>query len=116
MCFKELDTYFQVAEGIRRLREEVAFASTSGASTGQPPTPSTTPGPAYYAHALAAAQPPLQQQPLGIIPEHLAESINSLRRDEGLGRVLPLPHLKIEVRCTCSFKIQLTKAFQPCNN
>ena len=80
----------QVAEGIRRLREEVAFASTSGASTGQPPTPSTTPGP-YYAAAVAVAAQPLQ--PLGIIPEHLAESINSLRRDEGLGRRLSLSHL-----------------------
>ena len=79
----------QVAEGIRRLREEVAFASTSGASTGQPPTPSTTPGP-YYAAAVAVAAQPLQ--PLGIIPEHLAESINSLRRDEGLGRGFSLSH------------------------
>jgi hypothetical protein len=71
----------QVAEGIRRLREEFAN-SGSGTSTGQPPTPSTTPGPqgAAYAAAIAAAHP----QQLGIIPEHLAESINSLRRDEGL--------------------------------
>ena len=89
-----LYTYFhptsQVAEGIRRLREEVAFAGTSGASTGQPPTPSTTPGP-YYAAAVAVAAQPLQ--PLGIIPEHLAEGINSLRRDEGLGRRLSQSHM-----------------------
>ena len=100
--------YFQVAEGIRRLREEVAFASTSGASTGQPPTPSTTPGPAYYAHALAAAQPPLQQQPLGIIPEHLAESINSLRRDEGLGRGFSLPHRNYYAQTFYSYLLALS--------
>jgi hypothetical protein len=61
-----------VAEGIKKLREEGVI---SGASTGQPPTPSTTPGPGVFI--------PLQQQ-LGIIPERLAESINHLRTDEGL--------------------------------
>ena len=75
----------QVAEGIRRLREEVAVNNSSGASTGQPPTPSTTPGPqaGQIQGAWAAFAAPQAQQ-LGIIPEHLAESINSLRRDEGL--------------------------------
>ena len=63
----------QIAEGIQRLRfEETAGASAlSGASSGQPPTPSTTPGPGN-------APPPLVNANLGIIPELLQESIDNL--------------------------------------
>lgn len=66
----------QVAE---RLREESSGATAlffSGASSEQPPTPSTTPG---------LAPPPLLNANLGIIPELLQESIENLKgTDEGL--------------------------------
>ncbi len=62
----------QVAAGIARLREEGVL---SGASTAQPPTPATTPGPGVAAAAAAAVQ---------LAPERLVEGINHLRRDEGL--------------------------------
>lgn len=71
----------QVAEGIQRLREESGVTGTSGASSGQPPTPSTTPGPGLAAAAFV-------HQQLGIIPEHLAESIQHLRgADEGVDSI-----------------------------
>ena len=63
---------------IIRLREESGASSLSGASSGQPPTPSTTPGP-------GSAPPPLVNPNLGIIPELLQESIDNLKpTDEGL--------------------------------
>ena len=72
----------QVAEGIQRLREEsgATAASLSGASSGgQPPTPSTTPGPGN------APLAPLVNPNLGIIPELLQESIDNLKgTDEGV--------------------------------
>ena len=62
----------QVAEGIKRLREESGASALSGASSaGQPPTPSTTPGPGNV-------PPPLVNPNLGIIPELLQESIDNL--------------------------------------
>ena len=69
----------QVAEGIQRLREESGASALSGASSGQPPTPSTTPGPGNF-------PPPLVNANLGIIPELLQESIDNLTggTDEGL--------------------------------
>ena len=68
----------QVAEGIQRLREESGASALSGASSGQPPTPSTTPGPGNF-------PPPLVNANLGIIPELLQESIDNLGgTDEGL--------------------------------
>ncbi len=68
----------QVAAGIQRLREESGASALSETSTGQPPTPSTTPGP-------GSAPPPLVNLHLGIIPELLQESIDNLQgTDEGL--------------------------------
>ena len=56
------------------------FGGSSGTSTGQPPTPSSTPGPPGLAAAAIA------HHQLGVIPEHLAESIQRNLRptDEGL--------------------------------
>ena len=56
------------------------IGGSSGASTGQPPTPSSTPGPPGLAAAAIA------HHQLGVIPEHLAESIQRNLRptDEGL--------------------------------
>eukprot|EP00092_Neocalanus_flemingeri_P034874 GFUD01037949.1.p1 GENE.GFUD01037949.1~~GFUD01037949.1.p1 ORF type:complete len:922 (+),score=262.07 GFUD01037949.1:67-2832(+) len=65
----------QIAASIARLREEGVGSVTST----QPTTPSTTP-----AYPPYPGQPPAHN--LGVIPEHLAEGINSLGRgqDEGL--------------------------------
>ena len=62
----------QVAEKLR---------DVSGASTNQPPTPSTTPGAGHAPFPGGHAH-----QNLGVIPEHLAESIHQRLRcqDEGL--------------------------------
>ena len=56
------------------------IGGSSGTSTGQPPTPSSTPGPPGLAAAAIA------HHQLGVIPEHLAESIQRNLRptDEGL--------------------------------
>ena len=56
------------------------IGGSSGTSTGQPPTPSSTPGPPGLAAAAIA------HHQLGVIPEHLAESIHRNLRptDEGL--------------------------------
>uniref|UniRef100_A0A0K2V156 Uncharacterized protein n=1 Tax=Lepeophtheirus salmonis TaxID=72036 RepID=A0A0K2V156_LEPSM len=62
----------QIAEGIKRLREEGAM---SGTSTGQPPTPSTTPGPAVHL--------PNQNWEVAV-PERLLETMRRLHCDEGL--------------------------------
>ena len=62
----------QVAEGIQRLREESGASALSGASSDQPPTPSTTPGPG------SAPVPPLVHPNLGVIIDNLKGT------DEGL--------------------------------
>jgi len=67
----------KIAESIAKLREE--GVCTGGDTSTQPTTPSTTPAYPPYPGLLPAHN-------LGVIPEHLAEGINSLGRgqDEGL--------------------------------
>ena len=86
----------QVAEGIQRLREESGASALSGASSGQPPTPSTTPGPGN-------APPPLVNPNLGIIPELLQESIDNLTGNckhlmyiQGVQQILVKIYAKLE--------------------
>ena len=74
-----------------RLREESGASALSGASSGQPPTPSTTPGPGN------AGPPPLVNPNLGIIPELLQESIDNLKgTDEGLESTSSSPATPIQ--------------------
>ena len=73
-----------------RLREESGATALSGTSSGQPPTPSTTPGP-------GSAPPPLINANLGIIPELLQESIDNLKgTDEGLESTSSSPATPIQ--------------------
>ena len=73
-----------------RLREESGASALSGASSGQPPTPSTTPGPGNV-------PPPLVNPNLGIIPELLQESIDNLKgTDEGLESTSSSPATPIQ--------------------
>ncbi len=46
--------HYKVAESIRRLRDEDSVSGLSEENTGQPPTPSSTPGP------VGAHQVPIQ--------------------------------------------------------